>query len=192
MFSAALYGASSGALHALTGPDHLLSLGPIALRHPRSPWRVGLAWGVGHGLGTLLLGLPAIFLTQRLHLPVLASWSDRLAGSALVATALWSWWSLRHFHGHAARETRSPLWVGLVHGVTGAAALLLMLPAMLQGSVWYVALFLGAFAVGGALAMATLTEALARLGSRLPPRTISRVQRTMVACSLALGISWLF
>jgi hypothetical protein len=190
MVAAALYGASSGALHALTGPDHLLSLGPIALRRPRAPWRVGLAWGVGHGVGTLLLGLPVVFLAQLVHLPALAAWGDRLAGVALLASAAWSAFSLKA-RAEGTADVRSPLLVGLVHGVTGAAALLLMLPLLLKGSPWQVALFLATFALGSALAMAALTEALAVLGSQLGARTIRRMQQSLLAGSVVLGLSWL-
>jgi nickel/cobalt exporter len=190
MMVAALYGAGSGALHAVTGPDHLLSLGPIALRHPKAPWRIGLAWGVGHGLGTLLLGLPVIFLAQYIHLPTLAAWGDRLAGLALLGTALYSALSMRK-RADAVADTRSPLWVGLVHGLTGAGALLLMLPVLVQGSPWAVAMFLAMFAIGGALAMAGLTEALAVLGHHLGARTIRRTQWSLVMGSVLLGSAWL-
>lgn len=190
MVIAALYGAGSGALHAVTGPDHLLSLGPIALRRPKSPWRIGLAWGVGHGVGTLLLGLPVVFLSQFVHLPTLAAWGDRLAGLALIGTALWSAISMRRQQDQVA-ETRSPLWVGLVHGTTGAAALVLMLPMLVQGSPWQVTLFLATFATGSALAMSALTEMLALLGGQLGARTIRHAQLSLLVGSVLLGVSWL-
>jgi hypothetical protein len=44
--TALLYGASSGALHAVTGPDHLLALGPVVLKRPNRSFAVGLSWGV--------------------------------------------------------------------------------------------------------------------------------------------------
>src|SRR5690606_31481365 len=96
MTSAVLLGASSGALHAVTGPDHVLSLGPLMLGRPPAPWRIGLSWGAGHALGTLLLALPVVWFTQSVHLPWLAALGDRLAGLALIATAAWSF-----FHGRA-------------------------------------------------------------------------------------------
>ncbi len=190
MVAAAIYGASSGALHAVTGPDHLLSLGPIALRRPKAPWRIGLAWGIGHGIGTLLLGLPVIFLAQFVHLPTLAAWGERLAGLALLSTALWSALHLRA-HAEGAADARSPLLVGLVHGSTGAAALALMLPMLLQGSPYHVALFLSMFALGSALAMSALTEALAQVGARLGARTIRRTQLSLLVGSVILGSVWL-
>jgi hypothetical protein len=71
MTSTVLFGASSGALHAVTGPDHVLSLGPIVLGSRRSPWRVGLCWGLGHAVGTLLLSLPFLWLSHAVQLPLL-------------------------------------------------------------------------------------------------------------------------
>ncbi len=48
----------SGALHAVTGPDHVLSLAPLAVAQERRlAWRIGLGWGLGHAVRTLLVGL---------------------------------------------------------------------------------------------------------------------------------------
>ena len=196
MVVAALYGAGSGALHAVTGPDHLLSLGPIALTRPRAPWRIGLAWGFGHALGTLLLGLPALFLARFVHLPSLSAWGDRMAAITLLATALWSALSLRKRAQPTADaatrdDVRSPVAVGLVHGVSGAASLMLMLPLLVRGDPVSGALFLAAFGLGGMVAMAALTSLLAEVGGKLGARTIAGAQLALVLASALLGVAWL-
>src|ERR1041384_330945 len=135
MTVAILSGATSGALHAVTGPDHLLSLGPAVLRAPRAASRIGLSWGAGHALGTLLLALPLLLLAQLVQLSFLASAGNRVAGAAVLATAAWSWRSSKsRAEVGGTVDARSPLWVGLIHGVTGASALLLVLPSALGGS----------------------------------------------------------
>ena len=183
-----IYGASSGALHALTGPDHVLSLGPVALRHPRESFRIGLYWGVGHALGTLLLGLPALFLTGLAHVALLASHGTRVAGFVLMVTATLSLYSLSRVRSAAAQvERKSPLFVGLIHGVTGAASLLLVLPVIATGSAASTLTFLLAFGGGSALAMGALTFAIARLGQRLPARAVTHAQRGLGAAGLLLG-----
>ena len=57
MLSPLLAGASAGGLHAVSGPDHLAALLPLAVG---SRWhqscRVGAVWGVGHGLGASSMG----------------------------------------------------------------------------------------------------------------------------------------
>jgi nickel/cobalt transporter (NicO) family protein len=190
MTVAILSGASAGALHAVTGPDHLLSLGPAALRAPTIAGRIGLSWGGGHALGTLLLSLPLLALAQMVHISWFAAFGGRLAGLALIAVAAWSWRSLRHA-GHSQGDTRSPFWVGLVHGVTGAGALLLVLPAALSGDGWRALLYLAAFALGSTVAMALLTHAIGRVGHLLDQKRLRTLQQTLLFGAVALGSSWL-
>lgn len=192
MTLAALIGAGSGAMHAVTGPDHVLSLGPAALRRKRAPWGLGLTWGVGHAFGTLLLAIPALLLARSTYLSHVAAASDRIAGVALLAMALWSARNLR-----AASQTggevsgRSPLLVGFVHGVTGAAALVLMLPVLANGSLPVTFAYLCGFAVGSTLAMGALTSALSLLAGRLRDRVIGVAQRVLLAGAGALGLFWI-
>ena len=117
MALAVLYGAGSGALHAVMGPDHVLSLGPAALHAPKDSLGIGLRWGVGHALGTLLLSLPLVFAARFVDLGALAAFGTRLSGVALLVMGLWSYRNLRR--GSTRREThdlhRGPLLIGLVH-----------------------------------------------------------------------------
>lgn len=191
MTIALLSGVSSGALHAVTGPDHLLSLGPVALRSPHAAGRVGLKWGLGHALGTLLLSLPLLLLARVAHVALVAAYSDRLAGLALIATATWSWRDARHSARSAVEETRSPVWVGLVHGVTGAGALVLLLPNLLSGSLARSAGYLLAFAAGSTLVMGVLTKLVGRFGATLSSVTVARFQRLLLGAAVLLGVAWL-
>lgn len=191
MTIALISGASSGALHAVTGPDHLLSLGPVALRTPKGAGRVGLKWGLGHGLGTLLLSLPLLLLAQVAHVATLAAYSNRLAGLALLATAIWSWRARRHDSRDSAAEERGPLWVGLVHGVTGAGALVLLLPHLLSGSLARAVAYLLAFALGSTLVMGLFTKLLGKFGAALSAPTIARLQRVLLGGAMLLGVAWL-
>jgi nickel/cobalt exporter len=197
MTSAMLFGASSGALHAVTGPDHVLSLGPLVLDTRRSPWRIGMSWGVGHALGTLLLALPVVWLAHAVHLPWLAAVGERVAGLALLLTAAWSFYQARAHARAAARATatrgggRNAFLMGVVHGLTGAASLMLVVPMLASGSRLTSLAFLFAFALGSTLGMALLTSLLARLGSKLDPRVLGRSRALLGAASGALGAFWL-
>jgi nickel/cobalt exporter len=191
MAATLLYGASSGALHAVTGPDHVLSLGPVALLHPRHSWRIGLRWGAGHALGTLLLALPVLWLSHYAHLPQMAAWGNRLAGLALMLTAVWSLRAQSVSSAHAVADARNPWIVGLVHGASGAGALMLMLPVLVSGSLERTLAFLIAFAFGSTLAMAVLTSAIAQLGQKLETSVIARSRKLLFAASFSLGLFWL-
>jgi hypothetical protein len=193
MTLAALIGATSGAMHAVTGPDHVLSLGPAALRRKRAPWNLGLAWGVGHAFGTLLLAFPALLLARSTYVSQFAEVSDRVAGFALLAMAAYSALQLRAAGtlGGAVESTRNPLVVGFVHGLTGAAALVMMLPILTNGSLAMALAYLCGFAVGSTLAMGALTSALAVFGARLRERVIGIAQRVLLAGAGVLGVVWL-
>lgn len=191
MTAALLYGATSGALHAVSGPDHVLSLSPAALREPKGAFRVGLVWGVGHALGSVLLALPLIALAAHVHLQALSVLGQRLAGAVLLITAAVSYRALQRRGSESAERPRHPLWVGLVHGATGASALLLLLPAVFAGSPVETGLYLLAFSVGSTLAMAALTATIGRVGSRFDRSITERVQRALLCVSALLGVFWL-
>ena len=192
MLSAALFGASSGALHAVTGPDHVLSMGPMALEPRQAPWRIGVSWGIGHAVGTLVLALPVLGLAGALRLQLLASIGERVAALALLATAIWSYFHSRHrVLTSSAPAGRAAIGVGFVHGLTGAASLLLVLPMAASGSLLSSAVFLFAFAVGSTLGMAVLTSVLARLGARLDPHLAQRSRQLLCAATVALALVWL-
>ena len=56
-----LSGLAAGAAHVVTGPDHLAALAPIAVQDPGRAARLGLRWGLGHGLGVVVLGVIGMF-----------------------------------------------------------------------------------------------------------------------------------
>jgi hypothetical protein len=194
--TAALAGLGTGALHALSGPDHLLGVAPHALACRRAAWRVGLAWGIGHGAGTAAVAAALLALASALDPAAIEGWAERGAGVALVALGVLALAALRRASPGAPSGTGAPrlrllLAVGIVHGALGAAALV---PVVLAASSPGLAraLFLGGSWVGGAAAMAVLTAWLAtvarspRLAALLP-----RVPRLAAAASIAVGLAWL-
>lgn len=198
---AALVGLGSGALHAVSGPDHLLSLAPLSLGMRRGAWRVGLLWGVGHALGTLACAAVVMAIASMLDLERVSDWGDRLAGIALFVmgvVGLRRWRALRAPPKDAPKASRqlASSWevfsIGLLHGLSGAAAVLLILPAAFSGSVLWKVLFLGGFALGSTVAMAALTAALAA-GSRSLPRPemlLRHVPAVASFGSICLGGWW--
>ena len=190
---AALYGAGSGVLHAVAGPDHWLSLGPAALSATRRSFGIGLRWGIGHALGTLVLCIPLLLALRLGNLEMLAAFGDRLSAVALIVMGAWSLFTLLRSgsSSRGAHDGRQPLVIGLVHGIGGAGSLMLFMPVLVSGSLEKTILFLLAFAAGSTLAMAALTSALARLGTKLARSTLPRAQRALAALSIAVGAVWL-
>lgn len=93
-----------GLRHA-TDPDHLTAISSLVLGEPgqnaRSAARMGLAWGAGHGLALLVLGLPVVLLQR-----ALPAWAgpiaEGLVGIVIVALAarLLVRWRRGYFHVH--------------------------------------------------------------------------------------------
>jgi hypothetical protein len=197
MTAAILTGVSSGAVHAVTGPDHLLSLAPLAMRGERASWKVGLIWGLGHGVGTLAVGLAAATLVGSLNLEAWASVGERLAGAALIAVVLWSLLRARlavnspESHQGQHDQRGSVFGVGLVHGVSGAFALLLLLPLAIGKTAVVQLTFLLAFALGSAAAMSLMTSWLSAASRRVSPSWLNRIRYGVSALALGLGSWWL-
>lgn len=106
----AVSGAVAGALHVLSGPDHLAAVAPLAADSRRAVWRSGLLWGLGHTGGVLVVGVLILLLRSVLPLERLSSVSERVVGVALVAVGLWGLRrALRmrvHVHAHEHDGTR--------------------------------------------------------------------------------------
>ncbi len=192
-----------GVRHALD-PDHLASVATISTgsRTLIDGLKQGVAWGVGHTLTLLLFGGAALFLG--LAVPEdLAYFLELAVGVMLVllgADVLRRIMKERihvhrhdhddgashlHVHSHAQvdrhEHSHSPLiplralMVGLIHGLAGSAALLLLTvaaaPSIMSGIVYILV-----FGFGSMLGMALLSIVIA-LPLRLSSNRFERAQR---------------
>lgn len=88
LFTSALAGATAGSLHAVSGPDHLAALLPMALgQRFFSASLVGAVWGIGHGVGASLMGGVAWFVTRSTAV-------GKLVGGAGAVETLSEWMEL--------------------------------------------------------------------------------------------------
>ncbi|MFY2558439.1 hypothetical protein ACN469_12480 [Corallococcus terminator] len=189
----ALAAVGSGALHALAGPDHLLSLAPLSVGRRRGAWRVGLLWGLGHGLGTLAAAGVLLVLLSAVHLESVDRWAERLAGLALLGMGVWGLRRSKLGGGDESHASRGVLAVGLVHGLTGASALLLLLPIAVSGTGPEQALYLGGFSIGSTLAMSALTAGIAAFSRirQVSSQLATHVPRVASTVSILVGSAWM-
>ncbi|MEW6297080.1 MAG: urease accessory protein UreH [Thermodesulfobacteriota bacterium] len=179
-FATLALGFMLGLQHALDS-DHLVAVSTIVTRE-RSLWRAlaaGLSWGVGHTVTLLLVGLIVLGLKTRIPAPVELS-LECLVGMVLVALGLATLsdgWRKKvharvpagdehpHFHTHAASVPRHPqtlrlgvrpLLVGMVHGLAGSAALMLLVFATLP-SVGLGVVYISLFGCGSILGMGVVS-----------------------------------
>jgi high-affinity nickel permease len=178
-----LLGLLLGLKHALDS-DHLIAVSTIVSRE-RSPWRslwIGLSWGVGHTVTLLLVGV--LVLVMNIHIPPSVELSlECVVGLVLLGlgvSTLYDSWKQRlhvhahahagsvhaHFHTHAAtaahyhlhlmRVGMKPLLIGMVHGLAGSAALMLLVLATIP-SLPLGLLYIGIFGCGSVVGMGLMS-----------------------------------
>ena len=185
-----------GLKHAFDS-DHLIAISTIVTRE-RSPWRslsIGLFWGVGHTLTLLLVGLMVLGMKQQIPASVEMS-LECLVGVMLVVLGLATlvdWWRKRihvhrhqhdgsahaHFHTHADDASHShshrlrlgvkPLVIGMVHGLAGSAALMLIVLTAIPSPSLGLA-YIGIFGAGSVLGMGFVSLLMGFFFAHVMPR----------------------
>lgn len=218
---ALITGLAAGAAHVVTGPDHLAALAPIAVDRPLKAFGLGLRWGLGHGLGVVLLGGLGILARNMIDVDAISAWSEFIVGFMLVAMGAWAFRRATrmviHTHGHdhagdAAADAHAHLHVhaspeahdtAAHRGHSHAAFFVGMLHGAagtghLLGVVPSLALppaeaavYLGAYFVAAVLAMGIFGGLMGRLASRFGILGMRRMMYGVSTAAIAIGALWL-
>jgi len=179
-----------GMRHALDS-DHLTAVAVLVADKPSvsSAVRQGVIWGIGHSATLLLVGLAVIVSDVQLS-EELTHVFELLVGLMLIALGIdcLRRWRRRDQIIHAASRTppgdHRALGVGLMHGLAGSSALILLTMSTLDTTelaFGYMALF----GVGSVFGMAMLSLGLAYLLNHLNRQHHNALTITRVAASLA-------
>jgi len=205
-----------GLRHA-ADPDHLAAVTTLIAsgrdRAGRAAARMGLAWGLGHGVSLFVFGLPIVVFNK--YLPErLQQGAETMVGLVIVylAVRLLHRWraglfhvhahdhederhahlhahaeSDAHTHAHRARTPFSAFGIGLVHGMGGSAGVSILLLATLESTALAVA-SLVILAVFTAVSMTMLTAVFGLALSSRPVRgAFGGVAPVLAVASLAFG-----
>ena len=185
-----------GLRHA-SDPDHLVAVTSlVAVRggDARAAARLGAWWGLGHAFTLLAIGLPLIAMGS--ELPAwLASGAEIAVGLVIVALAgmvIWRWGRPGAARARRpARTWRQAFGIGLLHGVAGTGAVVLLLIAALPTQL-QAAVALAAFAPMSVVSMAGLSGAF---GWALTRPAIAPVYQQVLtpalgAFALVFGLSY--
>jgi len=175
----------------------MIAISTIVTRE-QSPWRslwIGLFWGLGHTITILLVGLIVLGMKQQIPTPLEMS-LECLVGVMLVCLGLATladWWQRRvhvhshqhdgavhtHFHAHADDTGHShshrfrlgvkPLVIGMIHGLAGSAALMLIILTTISSPTLGLA-YIGIFGAGSILGMGLVSLLLGFFFSYAMPR----------------------
>jgi hypothetical protein len=151
-----------GLRHA-TDPDHLVAVTSLVAADDgdvRGAASLGAWWGLGHAGTLLAVGLPLIALEG-----AMPGWLERGAETAvglvillLAARVIYRW--RRPAHTHRLRSRRQALGIGMLHGLAGTGAVVVLLIAALPGRA-EAAAALAVFAPMSMVSMAACTSAFA-------------------------------
>ena len=207
-------GLVAGAIHVVSGPDHLAAVAPFAAESRRKAWDVGLRWGVGHAGGVLFIGLLSLLLRDWLPVAAISSWSERLVGVMLIGIGLWGArralsgrvhthehehngathvhihthdGATAHTHEHTPehRHTHAAFAVGTLHGVAGSSHFLGVLPALAFPTMTEAVWYLAAYGVGTVVAMVGFASLVGLSARSLAVSSAQAYRQMMAVCSLA-------
>lgn len=216
----ALAGLAAGALHVVSGPDHLAAVAPLAVSQRRRAWTAGTLWGAGHAAGVWVASLLALGLRSLLPLETLSSWGERAVGIVLVLLGLWGLRraASRQLHAHAHRHDAEPphvhvhlhrpgkphpgshmhthasFAIGVLHGIAGGAHILGVLPALAMPTLRDAVVYLAAFGAGTIAAMSGFAAAMGTLAARLHGDTLRAYRWLLGGCAataVVVGCVWL-
>jgi hypothetical protein len=173
-----------------------------------------MAWGGGHSLGVVLLGVVAIFFKDLIHAESMSAWAEFLVGVSLLvigALAIRTAFGLelhthdhhhdgsdlhRHLHLHLRgqnnhrRHAHAASGLGLLHGLAGAGHLLAVIPALalpVHGAI----LYLIAYLCGSMGAMLAVVSTLSMLTMRSSARFLPLLVGCTGGLSIVTGAIWL-
>lgn len=153
-----------GIKHAIE-PDHIIAVSTIASRSKKLRWSslAGVFWGIGHTATLLIVGIVLILSKNSIS----EKWAGSLefvVGIMLVYLGFSSLLAYRkkaeHIHKqHVHRSYLKSMCIGLVHGLAGSAAMVLLTMSTVQ-TVWEGAFYILCFGLGTIIGMLFFTTIL--------------------------------
>ncbi len=214
MLVSVLTGFAAGAVHVVSGADHMVAMAPSAIQKPRVALRDGFAWGVGHSAGVLILSLLGIFAKDLINIKLMSSYAEFLVGISLLIVGLLAIkTSLRvnihmhqhihgeetphkHFHFHSLgtkihrNHSHAATGLGILHGFAGASHLVAIIPALalpLVGALVY----LFAYLLGSVIAMGFVVLGISFAANKANKMFYPFLMRSIGGLSIGIGIFWL-
>ena len=214
MLVSTLTGFAAGAVHVVSGADHMVAMAPSAIRKPRFALMDGIAWGIGHSAGVLILSILGILAKDLINIELMSSYAEFLVGiSLLIVGILAIRTSLRvnihmhqhmhgeetphqHFHFHSLGKkihkshTHAATGLGVLHGFAGASHLIAIIPALalpLLGAITY----LFAYLLGSVFAMGCVVLGISFAANKANKMFYPFLMRSIGSLSIVTGIFWL-
>ena len=106
-----LAGTLASILHVISGPDHLAAVTPLVIETKRKSWKIGLAWGLGHLIGMLLIGILFLLFKDFIPIETISEYSEQMVAIVLIGVGIWAFYRIykapkthKHPHIHTEKE----------------------------------------------------------------------------------------
>lgn len=214
MFISVLTGFAAGAVHVISGADHMIAMAPSSIQKPRVALIDGLAWGIGHSVGVLILSILGILAKDLIKIELMSSYAEFLVGISLLIVGLIAIrtslkvnihthqhihgdeMSHQHFHFHSPgnklhrAHTHAATGLGVLHGFAGASHLVAIIPALALPMFGALA-YLFAYLLGSVFAMGCVVLGISFAASKANKMFYPFLMRAIGGISIATGIFWL-
>ncbi len=214
MLISVLTGILAGALHVIGGADHLVVMAPSGLRHPRFALRSGLAWGIGHSAGVLILSTFAIFIKDFVNIAKMSLLAEFCVGLTLLIVgglAIRNSLGLnihshnhkhkkghihKHIHIHFLGKTKhfshhhAATSLGILHGLAGTSHLLAVIPALALPPI-NAFIYMGAYLIGSIITMGIFLLVISLAYIRIGQRALPVLVGSTGLLSVVTGIIWI-
>ena len=174
-----------GLRHA-SDPDHLVAVTSLVAAEDgdtRQAARLGAWWGVGHASALIALGIPLIAF--RAQMPAwLENGAEKAIGAVILVLAarVILRWLRPPAHSHTPRTRRQALSIGLLHGLAGTGAVVVLLiaalPTQLESAL--------ALAVFAPMSMVSMTACSAGFAWVLTRPAVEPLYRTVLVPGLGV------
>ena len=214
MLISTLTGFAAGAVHVVSGADHMVAMAPSSIKKPKVALTDGLAWGIGHSAGVLILSVLGILAKDIIDIELMSSYAEFLVGiSLLIVGGLAIKTSLKvnihmhkhmhgeetsheHFHFHSPgnqlhrSHTHAATGLGVLHGFAGASHLVAVIPALALPFLGALA-YLFAYLIGSVFAMGCVVLGISFATSKANKMFYPFLMRSIGSLSIVIGIFWL-
>ncbi len=214
MLFSVITGFAAGAVHVVSGADHLVAMAPNSMSSPKSALKDGLAWGLGHSTGVLILSLMAILAKDLIDIERMSSLAEFVVGLTLLLLGVLAIRSSlgvnihlhKHRHGEGPRHehvhfhllgrkfhrkhTHAATGLGVIHGLAGASHLLAVIPALALPPILAI-VYMFSYLLGSIIAMSSVVLGISIASGKLGNNLSSLLMGGTGGLSIVIGLFWI-